>query len=213
MSKNINKIKELEKSNQLLQKNLIDAIWTLDVETMEFDYMTESIEKISGFSSEEYISLPAKDRMTPRSFEKIAAILAEELPNFEKGTKNVRSVEVELIHKNGRLYWAEIKARLYRDSGKSLKIIGITKDITKRKKEEHKKNELIKKLEKALAEKELLLKENKTLRGLLPICSGCKRIRDKNDKWWPLDAYVRKVTDAELTHTICNDCKDVFYED
>jgi hypothetical protein len=49
--------------------------------------------------------------------------------------------------------------------------------------------------------------------GLLPICSGCKRIRDESGKWWPLDAYVKARTEAEFTHTICSDCKDVFYPD
>ena len=67
--------------------------------------------------------------------------------------------------------------------------------------------------EAALAEKESLLKEVKLLKGLLPICSGCKRIRDENGRWWPLDAYVKARTEAELTHTICADCQDVFYSD
>ena len=58
-----------------------------------------------------------------------------------------------------------------------------------------------------------LLKEIKVLRELLPICSGCKRIRDEIGKWWPLDAYVKKHTDSEFTHTVCPDCKDVFYSD
>ncbi len=64
-----------------------------------------------------------------------------------------------------------------------------------------------------ISRKERLLKEVKVLRGLLPICSGCKRIRDEHDRWWPLDAYVRARTEAELTHTICPDCTDVFYSD
>ena len=69
------------------------------------------------------------------------------------------------------------------------------------------------KLAKALAEKEKLLQEIKVLEGLLPICSACKRIRDENGRWWPLDIYVKSHTDVEITHTICTDCKSVLYAD
>ncbi len=33
----------------------------------------------------------------------------------------------------------------------------------------------------------------------------------KNGRWWPLDAYIKKHSEADLTHTICLDCKDVYY--
>ena len=58
-----------------------------------------------------------------------------------------------------------------------------------------------------------LLKEIKVLQELLPICSGCKRIRDEEGKWWPFDLYVKEKTEADLTHTMCNDCEEVFYPD
>lgn len=214
MSKTIKKqIEKLEKKHRLLTDNLIDAIWTVDVETLKFEYITKSIQRISGYSKDEYLNCPVEDRLTPESFQKITAMIAEETPRFEKGIKTVRNLEVELIHKTGALYWVEIRARLLKETGKYLKVIGITRDITNRKTAELKQQELIEKLGKALAEKEHLLKEVKALRGLLPICSGCKRIRDENGKWWPLDAYVREHTEADLTHTICLDCKDVFYGD
>ncbi len=213
MAKNIEKIKRLEKNHRLLSENLIDAIWTADVKTLKFEYMTESIKKISGYTSNEYLDLPLKERMSPESFQKIESLLAEEIPNFKKDIKNVRTLEIEVIHKTGVFYWAELKARLFQEPGKTLKIIGVTRDITGRKKAEQEKNNLIEKLGKALAEKEILLKENKKLQGLLPICSACKRIRDDDDKWWPLDAYIDKKTQAKLTHTICLDCQDAFYGD
>jgi len=87
----------------------------------------------------------------------------------------------------------------------------ISSDITERKKAEQRLEDKNVQMAKALAEKEKLLKDIKMLRELLPICSGCKRIRDDQNKWWPIDAYVRKHTDSDFTHTICPDCKDVFY--
>jgi len=139
--------------------------------------------------------------------------LTEDIERYQQGVKAIRTLEVELIHKSGETYWAELKSRLIKDPGQSLKVFGVTRDITDRKKAEQEQNELIKRLGAALAEKEKLLEEVNVLRGLLPICSGCKRIRDENDKWWPLDAYIKARTEAELTHTICPDCKEVFYSD
>ena len=159
------------------------------------------------------MTMTVTDRLTPESLKEVATILADERKRFEKGIKGIRKLELELIHKDGSYYWIEVKARFIKDTDKPLKIIGVSRDITERKKVEHKQNELIKQLGEALAEKDRLLKEVKVLRGLLPICSGCKRIRDEKGRWWPLDAYVRDRTEAKLTHTICPDCDEVYYGD
>ncbi len=42
----------------------------------------------------------------------------------------IRALEVELIHKNGNIYWSEVKAKFIKESGKPLKIIGVTREIT-----------------------------------------------------------------------------------
>jgi len=207
------KIEKLEEKHRVIADNLLDAIWTLDVETLKFDYITPSIERISGYKADEYKNLTLKDRLTSESYQKMETILTQEIPKFKKGIKTILTLEVELIHKNGSTYWAEIRVKFVKDSDKPLKIIGVTREITERKKAEQHQNDLIKKLGEVLADKERLLKENNALRGLLPICSGCKRIRDEQDRWWPLDAYIKSHTDAEITHTICPDCTKVFYED
>ena len=207
------KIEKLEEKHRVVADNLLDAIWVVDIETLKFDYITPSIERISGYKEDEYKNLTLKDRLTPESYQEVEAILTEEVPRFKERIKAIRTLEVELIHKNGNTYWAEIRTKLVKESDKPLKLIGVTREITERKKAEQQQDELIKKLGEVLADKERLIKENKVLRGLLPICSGCKRIRDEHDRWWPLDAYVKKHTDAEITHTICPDCTQVFYGD
>jgi len=207
------KIEELEEKHRVVADNLLDAIWVIDIATFKFDYITPSIKKISGYEAGEFTKFTFMDRLTPESCREVEAILAEEIPRFEQGVKAIRTLEVELVHKNGSNYWAEIRAKFVKKSDKPLKIIGVTREITERKKVEQQQKELIRKLQEALAERERLLKEIKVLRGLLPICSGCKRIRDEHDRWWPLDAFVRSRTDAEITHTICPDCTKVFYDD
>jgi PAS domain S-box-containing protein len=46
----------------------------------------------------------------------------------------------------------------------------------------------------------------KTLRGLIPICATCKRIRDDDGAWNRLEEYISAHTDAEFSHGICPDC-------
>jgi len=50
------------------------------------------------------------------------------------------------------------------------------------------------------------LEHVKTLRGLLPICAWCKRIRDDKGYWNQVEAYLRAHTDASFTHGICPEC-------
>lgn len=62
--------------------------------------------------------------------------------------------------------------------------------------------------ESAAAHRELrdAVEQIRTLRGILPICSGCKRIRDEAGKWHQVEVYVRERTHAEFSHGLCAEC-------
>lgn len=199
--------------HRLIKENLVDAVWVVDATTLRYEYITASIEKISGFTADEYLRHTIQERMTSDSFEKVRDLISEKLQRFDQERDVVHTLELELIHKNGNKYWIEIKAKLTRGVDKKIKIIGVTKDISVRKHAEKEKDALVEELQQALSEKEALLEEVNMLRELLPICSGCKRIRDEHNKWWPLDAYIQAHTQSQVTHTICPDCSNVFYGD
>lgn len=55
-------------------------------------------------------------------------------------------------------------------------------------------------------------REIRTLGALLPLCAGCKRIRD-GESWSEVDAYLMKNTDTQVSHGICPDCVKRFYAD
>ncbi len=55
------------------------------------------------------------------------------------------------------------------------------------------------------------LEEIKILRGILPICASCKRIRDDGGYWNQLESYIRAHSDAEFSHSICPDCARKLY--
>ena len=50
------------------------------------------------------------------------------------------------------------------------------------------------------------LEKVKTLRGLLPICAWCKRIRDDKGYWSQVEKYIHEHTGADFTHGICPEC-------
>ena len=55
--------------------------------------------------------------------------------------------------------------------------------------------------------------EIKTLRGIIPICSYCKKIRTDDKSWQLIEAYIREHSDAEFSHGICPECAKKFYPD
>lgn len=82
----------------------------------------------------------------------------------------------------------------------------LEQEIVVRKEIEEEKEELIGELTESI-------KQVKTLRGLLPICSSCQQIRDEKGKWNRIDSYIQEHTEAELTHGICPDCAQRLYPD
>jgi hypothetical protein len=56
-------------------------------------------------------------------------------------------------------------------------------------------------------------RELRQLRGLLPICMHCNRIRDKGDQWQQFETYVEAHTEAAFTHALCLDCANKHYPD
>lgn len=79
-------------------------------------------------------------------------------------------------------------------------------EIEERKQAEEEKEKLIQDLTKAL-------EEIKILRGILPICSSCKKIRDDGGYWTQIEQYLGEHTEADFSHSLCPDCIHSLYKD
>lgn len=55
------------------------------------------------------------------------------------------------------------------------------------------------------------LAEVHRLRGLIPICMHCHRIRTEGEHWQKLEAYIEEHTDASFSHSLCNECLQAYY--
>ena len=79
-------------------------------------------------------------------------------------------------------------------------------EMEERKKAQEEKDNLIVELRKALS-------EVKTLSGMLPICSSCKKIRDDKGYWNKIELYIHSHSEVQFSHGICPDCAKKLYPD
>ncbi len=108
--------------------------------------------------------------------------------------------------KDGTLVPVSISAAPIRQlpDGKNVGSFVIYKDVSKQKKAEDEREKVIIDLQKALD-------EVKTLSGLVPICSHCKKIRDDSGYWEQVEYYISKRSNVDFSHGICPDCMKKYY--
>lgn len=73
----------------------------------------------------------------------------------------------------------------------------------------HKADEERKKLIRELQE---ALSQIRVLRGCLPICASCRKIRDDRGYWMQIEKYLTEHADVDFTHAVCPDCSKKFAE-
>ncbi len=120
-----------------------------------------------------------------------------------------QSIEQEIEdHILGRYLSIQIRPILARKNRLTIKAdsfaVAIVWDVTISKRLERERENLILELQEALT-------SIKRLRGLLPICASCKRIRDDKGYWNKLEEYLLEHSDAEFTHGFCPDCMKKLY--
>ncbi len=121
--------------------------------------------------------------------------------------KSVSAYHMAAKKCDGRLIDLETTSRIIEDhEGNYLGITGILRDVTERKLLEAEQKKLVQLLRSALA-------EVRTLTGMLPICSSCKKIRDDKGYWSQIESYISEHSEAEFTHGICPECEKKVYEE
>jgi len=106
---------------------------------------------------------------------------------------------------DGRSFIVEVAAsNVTSSSGKLVGRMASLVDITKRKEIEADRENLITKLQDAL-------NKIKTLKGIIPICASCKKIRDDKGFWNQVESYIKEHSDADFSHSICPECANKLY--
>jgi PAS domain S-box-containing protein len=125
---------------QTLIENFTDIIWTMD-RSMKLTFISESVRSLLGYTPEEMMELSFDRYVTPASFKISTRMLAEEFEREGKtGVPPDRTgrADVEYIRKDGTTMWAEIHVRFIRFDDKITGIMGISRDVSKRRETEDK---------------------------------------------------------------------------
>lgn len=139
--------------------------------------------------------------ISPRELAQIYHTKDKEL--FDSG--GIQHYESRVKNATGEMRDVVFDKSIYTDNnGKTIGLIGTVSDITEQNRIEKEREKLIDELQNALA-------EIKTLKGIVPICSNCKKIRDDEGYWNILESYIQQHSDASFSHSICPECSDALY--
>jgi PAS domain S-box-containing protein len=192
-------VRRLGEERLLLLENTRDIVYRHDNRGV-FTYVSPSCERVTGYTPEQwrrhYVSFHTDNPLNSR-----AVVATEEALHTGKEQP---SYEVEIFDSAGARLWLEINERPYLEQGTVAGLIGVARDVTQRKLATAARERIFGELQEALA-------NIKTLRGFLPICASCKKIRDDSGYWNQLESYLREHADVEFSHGICPDCAGRLY--
>jgi PAS domain S-box-containing protein len=190
-------LRESEERFRVLVESMDDVVFTLDREQRHTGVFGRWLES-HGFTPETFLGKTARE------------ILGAETADVHE-TANERALAGEHVvyewsvgSSEGTEHY-QTSLSLIRDAeGTVVEIVG--RNITELKRVEGERERLIRELEDALA-------KVKTLRGLLPICASCKKIRDDKGYWTQVEVYLRNHSEARFTHGLCPECAKKLYPD
>lgn len=205
IAQRLNATVALQKSEDRFRKLVeatSDLIWEIDEEGF-YTYVSPKIKEVLGYEPEEVIGKKPFDLMPPdeaKSMESVFSSIAVEGKRF-----SFSSLENINLHKDGHHVILETSAVPFFDPDGTFRgYRGIDRDITKRKETEEE-----------LKEKNIALQQSlnriKQLSGLLPICAACKRIRTERGYWEGIEKYIAGHSEAEFSHSICDECAQRLY--
>lgn len=131
-------LKKSEEKYRLLTEFTSDVIWTLNLETRKFTYISPSIYNLRGITSEEAMAETIEEAVAPESLAAIKERLGVNSAKFLKNQNGHNSYihEIQQPHKDGSIIWVEASTKYrYNDKGE-VEIVGVSRNIEERKRSE-----------------------------------------------------------------------------
>jgi PAS domain S-box-containing protein len=133
-------LKESQRKYELIAENSSDVIWTLDANTRKYTYISPSIRTLRGLSVEEAMNETLEQSLCPESYERVMNKLSQRQknPSGTSGSNNLSIDEFRQPCKDGRIIDVEINTNpLFDENGIFKAVLGVSRDISKRKQIEH----------------------------------------------------------------------------
>ncbi len=131
-------LKESERKYRLLAENLRDVIWVLDAD-LKYIYVSPSVMRLRGYTPEEAMAQTMKEVLAPESYQRAVELFTEgkllENSGQKHGMEWTHNIDLEMIRKDGSTVWTEVTLNiLYDENGAPAGLLGITHDISERRK-------------------------------------------------------------------------------
>jgi len=154
-------LQEQEQKYRLITEHSADVIWVLSIKTGRFKFISPSIFQLRGFTSEEAMAETVEETMTPESIVIVKETMARDYKYYLEHPDSPRHnlIEIQQYCKNGDVIWVEVSTINYLNSVGDIEVIGSSRNIEERKKNEQALRNSESKVMSLLAEKELILKE------------------------------------------------------
>ncbi len=188
-------LQESEKRYRTLVDNMNDPLCEIDRDG-RYLYFSANYPEMLGYPPEELLDRIAFDLVHPDDLP-AAVETFNDLAGHGQRAFRYR-------HQNGEWRWIESTGKAYTTEEGEPRSVIVSRDITDRKRTEEERENHILLLQHAL-------NNIKVLRGLLPICSHCKKIRDEQGQWHMVEAYVQERADVDFSHGICPECLNKHY--
>jgi PAS domain S-box-containing protein len=146
-------LKENEKKYRLLADNVNDVIFVLDM-NLNYTYISPSVKILRGYEPEEVMKHLVNETLTPSSWDLAVKTLSEVMELEKSGHREIsesRTLQLEMMRKDGTTVWTEVKFSFIRDEDqRPMGIMGVTRDITERKRTEEELQRTLERLKKAI---------------------------------------------------------------
>ncbi|NTW70820.1 MAG: diguanylate cyclase [Eubacteriaceae bacterium] len=181
---------------RLLVDNSVDCIWLFDLKSMRFKYVSPSVYDLRGVTPDEALMESLENALTPESLEIINNISNTLMPRFLEGDRTIfttaSTYEFSQYHKNGSIVEVEISIKILENKETGfIDVLGVSRNISERKKLEALlnyeimgKNEVIAKLESSEKELENLTQQLKNQNHILSGMIGMDQLTRINNRYY-----------------------------
>ena len=182
-------LRESERQYRLLAENISDVIWILDLETGRFRYVSPSVERLRGYTVEEVLAHDMAEALTPESLNYVMRVTPPRVNAFRRGARETYRDEISQPCRDGSVAATEtiVSFQVNEENG-HIEALGVSRDITERKRAEEEIARSLEAEKKAREIAEILREANESLSRTLNLDDVLQNLLQYLNRLVPYDS-------------------------